>query len=305
MNIMKNMKVVLILCGVVLYLLGTAVLYTVSEYEKVIIVRLGTPVKTVDNAGLNVKLPFIDNVVRYPKMLIEYDFPTAEILTKDKKTMLVDNYSVWRIVDSKKFLETCQTLASAQARLDDIIYSVTREVLGKYNFNEIISEIKIPDPQAAQTTKAAIASLNKREEISDEITLTSKEKLLVMGIEVIDVKIRTTNLPEQNEKSVYERMRTERQQIADKYMAEGKEIATKIRSEADARKTIILAEAYSSAQSAKGAGDADAIKIYNDAYSKDKEFYFYMKSLGTIEKTTRSDDIIILSTDNSLYKIIK
>lgn len=304
MKLFKNIKVTLIIIGVVLFGIGSSILFTVSEYEKVIIIRLGKPVRTIENAGLNVKVPFIENVIRYPKMLIEYDFPTAEILTKDKKTMLVDNYSVWRITDSQKFLETCQTIPSAQARLDDIIYSVTREVLGKYNFNEIISENKAIE-EVTTLTGSAVSAQNKREEISEEITLTSKEKMELMGIEVIDVKIRTTNLPEQNEKSVYERMKTERQQIADKYMAEGKESATKIRSEADAKKTIILAEAYASAQKAKGEGDAEAAKIYNEAYSKDKEFYGYIKSLGTIEKTMRTDDILIISTDNSLYKIIK
>lgn len=262
-------------------------LYTVTEMERAVVIRLGKPVGApIETSGLKVKVPFIDKVVFFDKRLLEYDAEPKELITKDKKNLVIDNYARWRIVDPLLFLQTVQDERGAQARLDDIIYSEIRERLGQYTLLEIISL--------------------KRDEIMDIVTRESNEKVKKLGIELMDARIKRADLPKQNEENVYQRMEAERHQQAKKYRAEGQEKSLEIISGAEKDKTIILAEAYEKAEIIKGEGDAIALKIYADAYNRDPEFYKFTRTLAVYDEIFGGDSQtkIILSTDSELWRYL-
>jgi membrane protease subunit HflC len=261
--------------------------FKVSELQKAVVLRFGKPVGgEISTSGLKFKVPFIDNVVYFDKRLLDYDAEPKDLITKDKKNIVIDNYARWRIVDPLLFLQTVQDERGAQARLDDIIYSEIRERLGQYTFLDIIAF--------------------KRDEIMDIVTRESGEKTKRLGIEVIDVRIKRAELPKQNEENVYRRMEAERHQQAKKYRAEGQEKALEITSQAERERTILLAEAYEKSQSIKGEGDAKALKIYADAYNLDPEFYKFTRTLKAYDNILSGSGKtkIIMSTESEIWKIL-
>lgn len=262
-------------------------LYTVTEMERAVVIRLGRPVgEPIETSGLKFKLPFVDKVEYFDKRLLEYDSEPKELITKDKKNIVIDNYARWKIVDPLLFLQAVQDERGAQARLDDIIYSEVRERLGQYTLLEIISL--------------------KRDEIMEIVTRESGEKVKKLGIEIMDVRIKRADLPKQNEENVYKRMEAERHQQAKKYRAEGQEKSLEIISQAEKEKTIILAEAYEQSETIKGEGDAEALRIYADAYNRDPEFYKFTRTLSAYDEIFRGrgQTKIILSTDSELLKYL-
>ena len=262
-------------------------LYTVTEMERAVVIRLGRPVgEPIETSGLKFKLPFVDKVEYFDKRLLEYDSEPKELITKDKKNIVIDNYARWKIVDPLLFLQAVQDERGAQARLDDIIYSEVRERLGQYTLLEIISL--------------------KRDEIMERVTKESAEKVKKLGIEIMDVRIKRADLPKQNEENVYKRMEAERHQQAKKYRAEGQEKSLEIISQAEKEKTIILAEAYEESETIRGEGDAEALRIYADAYNRDPEFYKFTRTLSAYDEifSGRGQTKIILSTDSELLKYL-
>ena len=263
-------------------------LFQVSEVETAIVLRFGRPIgNPIQKAGLYIKAPFTDEVRRFDKRLLNYDSDPKEIITQDKKNVVMDNYARWKIVDPLLFLQTVQNISGAQARLDDIVYSELREKVAKYTFNEIIAV--------------------KREEIMQRVTESSADKAKALGIEIVDVRIKRADLPKQNEENVYQRMEAERQQQAKKYRAEGQEKLLEIKSDAERQKTVILANAYKEAELIKGEGDAEALKIYADAYNRDPEFYKFVRTLSAYEKILKGNgkNKLILSSDSDLWKILE
>ncbi len=263
-------------------------LFQVSEVETAIVLRFGRPIgNPIQKAGLYIKAPFTDEVRRFDKRLLNYDSDPKEIITQDKKNVVMDNYARWKIVDPLLFLQTVQNISGAQARLDDIVYSELREKVAKYTFNEIIAV--------------------KREEIMQRVTESSADKAKALGIEIVDVRIKRADLPKQNEENVYQRMEAERQQQAKKYRAEGQEKLLEIKSNAERQKTVILANAYKEAELIKGEGDAEALKIYADAYNRDPEFYKFVRTLSAYEKILKGNgkNKLILSSDSDLWKILE
>jgi len=262
-------------------------LYTVTEMERAVVIRLGRPVgEPIETSGLKFKLPFVDKVEYFDKRLLEYDSEPKELITKDKKNIVIDNYARWKIVDPLLFLQAVQDERGAQARLDDIIYSEVRERLGQYTLLEIISL--------------------KRDEIMERVTKESAEKVKKLGIEIMDVRIKRADLPKQNEENVYKRMEAERHQQAKKYRAEGQEKSLEIISQAEKEKTIILAEAYEESETIRGEGDAEALRIYADAYNRDPEFYKFTRTLSAYDEIFkgRGQTKVILSTDSELLKYL-
>lgn len=262
-------------------------MYQISETEQAVVLRFGKPIGgSIREAGLKFKMPFTDNVIKFDKRILEYDSAPKELITKDKKNVVVDNYAKWKIEDPLLFLQSVQNEREAQKRLDDIIYSELRQVLGKYTFLQVIS--------------------NKREEIMDITSSSSREKLEKLGIELVDVRIKRVDLPEQNEENIYKRMEAERQEQAKKYRAEGQKEALEIRSEADKEKAIELSKAYKEAQIIKGEAESEAAKIYAEAYNQDIEFYKFIRSLESYEKilTGESNDKLIIGTDSELWKYL-
>jgi membrane protease subunit HflC len=278
---------ILAIVVVLIAFIGLTSMFQVNEMEKVVVLRMGKPVgKPIEKSGLMFKMPIIDEVVKFDKRILEYDSEPKDIITLDKKNVVIDNYAKWKIDDPLLLLQTVNSVIGAQSRIDDIVYSELRQVIGQYTFLEIISV--------------------KRIEIMEKVTVSSAVKLRDLGIELLDVRMKRAELPEQNKTNIYQRMEAERSQQAKKYRAEGQEKALEVRSNAERERTGILAEAYKTSKILEGEGDAEALKIYAEAYNKDKEFYKFTRTLEAYEKllSTEAENKVILSTDSELWKVL-
>jgi len=273
---------------IVLFIIAIAAaqsLFVVDQTQQAIVIQLGKPIEGISAPGLHLKIPFIQQVIYFEKRILVYDAAPTEILTKDKKNLVVDNYTKWKIVNPLKFYKTVKNVMGAQSRLDDIVYAQLRVELGQHNLSDIVSK--------------------SRGEIMATVTKKSAGRGQDYGIEVVDVRIKRADLPEQNEKHVFDRMRAERERQAKRYRSEGKEESQKITAKADMERTIILAEAYKIAEKTKGEGDAKSIKIYADAYKKDLEFFEFTRSLEAYKKSLKSDTSLIITPDSKFLKYLK
>jgi membrane protease subunit HflC len=270
---------------VVLTILGASPFFVVDVTQTAIVIQLGKPVRTITEPGLRMKLPLVQNVVYFDKRLLDYDAVSQDVITTDKKTLLIDNFAKWRIKDPLKVYEAFQTQQGALARLDDIIYSELRVELGRHTLSEIVSKT--------------------RSELMETVTARANEKALAYGIEVEDVRIKRADLPEQNEKAVFTRMQAEREREAKRYRSEGAEEAQKIRSEAEKEREILLAEAYKTSQALMGGGDAQAFKTYSQAYKQDPDFFEFMRSMEAYTKALDKDTTLVLSPDSEFFRFLK
>jgi len=279
------MKRLIALILPVLALVGLSSIFIVDETEQVVILQLGKPVRTIIDPGFNAKLPFpFQEKIVFDDRLLEYDSPPEEILSKDKKSLIVDNYVRWKIIDPLQFLKTVQAIPTAKSRMDDIVYSELRRELGTHDMVEIITE--------------------NREDIMDVVTKASNEATLSYGISVIDVRIRRVDLPSENEESIYARMEAERKRQANKFRSEGSEEAQKIRAATDRDKTIILADAYKEAEKIRGEGDAKAVQVYARSYSSDPKVYEFVRTLDAYKKVVDDKTTLVLPSDSKLFKLL-
>ena len=277
---MKNFTIAL---GVLLTLFILSTIFTVDETEQVVILQFGKPVKTIKEPGLNFKLPAPIQVANsFENRLLQYDVPPEEILSRDKKSLIIDNYVRWRITDPLKFLKTVRAIPTAKTRLDDIVYSELRQELGNHDMFEIITE--------------------NRELIMNKVTIASNEETSKYGIEIVDVRIKRVDLPQQNEASIYARMEAERNRQTNKYRSEGEEEAQKIRAATDRDQTVIMAEAYKTSEQIRGEGEAKALDIYATSFSKDPDFYEFLRTLETYEKIIDKKTTLVLPGDSKLFK---
>lgn len=270
---------------VLLVLAAGSALFIVDQTQIALVLQLGKPVGGPRGPGLHWKIPLVQSVEVYDARLLDYDAAAREIITRDKKNLNVDNYAEWRIAKPLTFYQTVRNQMGAQARLDDIIYSQLREELGKYDLLDIVA--------------------THRSEIMKEVTARTAEAAHQFGIDVVDVRIKRADLPPENEKAVYARMRAERTRQAHLYRAEGAEVAQEIRSQSDKEKAIILAEAYKTAEEARGKGDAEATRIYAESFGQDPEFYDFTKSLGVYADSFKGGDILVLSPEGDFFKYLK
>lgn len=279
---MKRSLLVIIVLGLIVFF---TTVFIVDEREQVVILQLGKPVRTITEPGLYFKLPIpFQNAITFDDRLLEYDVAPEEVLSKDKKTLIVDNYVRWRISDPLLFLQTVQAIPNAVTRLDDIVYSELRQELGKHNMSEIIFET--------------------REEIMEIVTKASDKSTDQYGIEVVDVRIKRVDLPRENEESIYARMDAERKRQANKFRSEGEEEAQKIRALTEKDKTIILATAYKESQEIRGEGEAKALEIYANAFNKDPDFYEFTRTLEAYKKIIDEKTTLILPADSKLFKTL-
>lgn len=279
------MKKILTGIGAVLVFLGLTSIFIVDETEQVVVLQFGKPVRIITEPGLHIKVPFpIQEKNVFDNRLLEYDSPPEEILSKDKKSLIVDNYVRWKIVDPLQFLKTVQAIPTALSRMDDIVYSELRRELGTHDMVEIITE--------------------NREELMEKVTVASNKATQDYGIEVVDVRIRRVDLPSQNEESIYARMDAERKRQANKFRSEGEEEAQKIRATTDRDKTIILADSYRQAEQIRGEGDAKAVEVYADAYSADPKFYEFVRTLDAYKKIIDDKTMLVLPSDSRLFKLL-
>ena len=268
----------LIIGGVIAIVILSSSVFTVHMTQNAVVLELSKPKETITEPGLYFKIPFIQKVRYFSKQLLDNDSNPTEVITKDKKNLLVDNFTMFRIVDPLKFLETVRGERSARARLDDIVYSELRVEIGTHDLHDVVTE----------TRNAIMAKVTKEANI----------KAAEYGIEVVEVRIKRADLPPEVANSIFNRMRTERERIAMEYRSEGKEEATKIRAETDKEKTILVAQAYKQEQIVRGEGDAQATKIYADAYSKDQKFYTFMRSMEAYKKSLKTDTTLLMSEDS-------
>jgi len=271
-------KNALIIGGVIAIVILSSSMFTVHMTQNAVVLELSKPKEIITEPGLYFKIPFLQKVRYFSKQLLDNDSNPTEVITKDKKNLLVDNFTMFKIVDPLKFLETVRGERSARARLDDIIYSELRVEIGTHDLHDVVTET--------------------RDSIMAKVTNEANVKAAEYGIEVVEVRIKRTDLPPEVANSIFNRMRTERERIAMEYRSEGKEEATKIRAETDKEKTILVAQAYKEEQIVRGEGDAQATKIYADAYSKDQKFYTFMRSMEAYKKSLKTDTTLLMSEDS-------
>ncbi len=264
--------------------LASMSMFTVHITQSAVLLELQKPKETITEPGLYFKLPFIQKVRYFSKQLLDNDSPPAEVITRDKKNLLIDNFSLWRITDPLKFLETVRSVNGARARLDDIVYSELRVEIGTHDLHAAVTE--------------------SRETIMAKITKEANVKAAEYGIELADVRIKRIDLPPEIANSIFNRMRTERERIAKEYRSEGNEESTKIRATTDKEKTILIAEAYKQEQTVRGKGDAKAIKIYADALQKDPKFYAFIRSMEAYKTSLKNDTTILMTEDSDFLKFL-
>ena len=259
-------------------------IFTVHLTQTAVLLELQKPKEIITKPGLYFKIPVMQKVRFFSKQLLDNDSPPTEVITRDKKNLLIDNFSLYRITDPLKFLETVRSENGARARLDDIVYSELRVEIGTHDLHDIVTE--------------------NRETIMDKVTREANKKAAEYGIEMADVRIKRIDLPPEIANSIFNRMRTERQRIAMEYRSEGKEESTKIRAETDKEKTILIAEAYKQEQAVRGEGDGQATKIYAEAFERDPKFYSFIRSMEAYKKSLKSDTTILLSEDSEFLRFL-
>ena len=259
-------------------------MFTVHLTQTAVLLELQKPKEIITEPGLYFKIPIMQKVRYFSKQLLDNDSPPTEVITRDKKNLLIDNFSLYRITDPLKFLETVRTENGARARLDDIVYSELRVEIGTHDLHDIVTE--------------------NREAIMDKVTREANKKAAEYGIEMADVRIKRIDLPPEIANSIFNRMRTERERIAKEYRSEGNEESTKIRATTDKEKTILIAEAYKQEQTVRGKGDAKAIKVYADALQKDPKFYAFIRSMEAYKTSLKNDTTILMTEDSDFLKFL-
>jgi membrane protease subunit HflC len=283
MRSFKSSILVFLLLGAVILLQQS--LFIVQQTQQALVIQLGHPLDKVYRPGLHMKLPFIQDMVYFYARILDYDARPAEALTSDLKSMVLDNYARWKIVDPLRFYRTMRTEANAQARLDAVIYSQIRAHIGRHTLTEVVND--------------------KRTAIMDSVTEKTSQQMNEFGIKIVDVRIKRTDLPAENQRAIFDRMRAERERQATQYRSEGAEESTKIRSEADKERALILADANKKSQVLRGEGDAEAARIYADAFSKSPEFFSFQRGLEALRKSLGENTRMVLTPDSPLLQPIK
>jgi modulator of FtsH protease HflC len=263
--------------------------FTVDETRFAIVTQFGRPVRTIGQAGLQVKWPW-QSLMSFEKRLMIYNPRPSEFLTRDKKNVVADNYVCWRIADPNRFLQAVNDPVGAEMRLHDTVWAATAAALGNTDLAALVS---------TRPEEVKLAEVMKQ--VADQSRARALEQY---GIEIVDVRMKRLNLPQQNRESVFARMRAERERIAKQYRAEGEAEAMKIRAEADREKTRILSESYKEAERIRGDGDARSTRIYAQAYSRDPRFYKLVRTLEAYRKVIDPNTTAILSSDSELLRLL-
>lgn len=311
------MKIVSWIIGIIVigfFLVATGTLYILDESKQAVVTQFGKPIGgPITRPGLHVKMPFTQIVHYFEKRLLEWDGHPNEIPTKDKKYIWIDTTARWRIKDPLKFMQTVNNESSAQARLDDIIDAATRDYITSNNLLEAVrdtnnllsGEKSAGELEVAQSAEALEKINMGRDKILQSILQDASKTVPQYGIELVDVRIKRINYIEKVREKVYERMTAERKRAAEQYRSEGQGEKAKIEGLTLKELQNIRSMAYKKAEEIKGRADAEAIKIYADAYGKDPDFYSFLKTLDTYKNTIDGETVLILSTEGNYYKYLK
>jgi membrane protease subunit HflC len=258
-------------------------LFIVDQTEQALVLQFGQPLRVLRDPGLQVKKPFIQNVIFYDKRLLDFEPPPEEVIASDQKRLIVDTYARYRITNPLLFYQTVASEITARARLGALVSGSLRQVIGNVTLSALLS------PQRATIMR----------QIRDAVAGQAKP----FGIEVVDVRIRRADLPPQNSEAIFARMRSERQQQAALYRGEGAQAAKTVRANADRERTVILADAQRDAQKVRGDGDAKAIEIYANAYDQDKDFFVFYRSLQAYrDALTGNNTSFVLNPNSSFFR---
>ena len=277
---MRNNSLTIVILLLVVAVVGSQCFFTVHQTQTALVLQLGEPLNKVYEPGLHFKMPFIQNVVYFDSRVLDYEARSREAFTVDKKAIVLDNYARWKIINPLQFYRTMRTIPGAQARLDDVVYSQLRALVGAYTLTEVVS--------------------SHRAAIMKEVTNKVSALMHSYGVEVLDVRIKRTDLPPENQRAIFGRMRAERERQAKQYRSEGEEESTRIRSDADRQRAVILAEAARGAQITRGTGDAKAASVYAQSYNKAPQFYAYQRWLEAMRKSLKENSKMVLANEAPL-----
>lgn len=307
-------KVGLGLLTVAILLVVAGTFYTLEEGQQAVIVQFGRPVGTpVTEAGLHVKLPFVQDVRRFEKRLLIWDGDPNQIPTKGREFIWVDTTARWRIADAKKFLENVATEAGARSRLDDIIDSVVRDQVSASELVELVRSAswEVPEGEVLEEVPAEVREELKkevvrgREELTRTILAEARKVIPQYGIELVDVRIKRLNYVESVREKVYARMISERKRIAARFRSEGEGRSAEILGTMDKELRQIRSAAYRRAQEIRGKADAEATQIYGRAYNRNPEFYAFSRTLEAYKDGQNKNSVLILTTDSDYYRYLK
>lgn len=278
-------KVVLAIIGFVVIvggIVGSASIFTVHQTQQALILQFGNPVRVEAEPGLKFKLPFVQNVTFYDRRILDLDPPAQEIILNDQKRINVDSFVRYKITNPLEFLKTAQTDANFRQIFGGRLNAAVRSEVGKVLLGDMLS--------------------NKRDDVMGLITDQLKKQASQFGIEVIDVRIGRTDLPETTSQSVYNRMRSQRIAEAAKLRAQGAELKAKIQANADRKRTVILAEAEKDSQIQRGIGEGAQTSILNSAYGQDTDFFEFYRSMEAYSKAFGEGTTMVLSPDSDFFK---
>lgn len=304
-----------ILLGIAAFILLLCLLtgtYTVREYEQVVVTQFGRPIgNAITKPGMNFKLPFIQTANVFEKRFMEWVGDPNQLPTKDKKFIFVETYARWQITDPLQFFKRLTNERGAQSRLDDILDGETRNVVAKNNIEELVRSSN-RKPELDSITEVLGDSLATvfvgRDKMQDMILASANKQAKELGIKILDFRFKRINYVKEVQAQVYERMKSERFRIADKFRSEGQGEASKINGEKDRELKTIQSAAFKKAEEIKGKADANAASIYASAYNQSaqaKNLYGFLKSMETLEKTFSEKTSVVLSTNSEIYKYLK
>ncbi len=273
----------------ILFILGLGALgssftlFIVHQNEQALVLEFGKPKRMIDTAGLNWKIPFVESVEFFDKRILDLDTAAQEVFTSDQNRLIVDSFARYRIVDPLKYYQTVRNVQGVRSRVGDLLDSSLRRVLGSATLVEAVRD--------------------KREALMQQIKQQVNEQAANFGIEIVDVRTKRADLPPQISASIYQRMKTDREREAAEFRAQGEEQSRRIKGDADRQVTVLKAEAERDARRARGEGDAERTRITNEAFSKDPEFYQFLRSMEAYEQALKKGDTrLVISPDSAQYK---
>lgn len=274
--------IVALLAALLVVIVGYMSLFTVQQTEQTIVLQFGKPVDVVTDPGLHFKAPW-NSVINIDKRILDLENPSQEVIASDQKRLVVDAFARYRIKDALRFYQSVGSIQAANLQLTSLLNAALRRVLGEVNFITVVRD--------------------EREKLMGRIREQLDHEAGGYGIEVVDVRIRRADLPEQNSQAVYDRMKSERQREAAEFRAQGGQKAQEIRSKADRDVTVIIAEANSQAEQTRGVGDAERNRLFAEAYGKDADFFAFYRSMTAYENGLKKDDTrFLLRPDSDFFR---
>ncbi len=275
--------VILAIVAAVTAVVAASSLFTVHQARQALVLQFGEPRKVIQDPGLNLKIPFIQDVRYFDNRLLEFDAPAEEMILSDQKRLVVDAFALYRIADPLLFYQSVGTEAVARGRLGNLVNAAIRRTLGSVPLSSVVS--------------------GERADIMVTIRVSVNEEAEPLGINVVDVRMKRADLPAENSQAVFRRMQTEREREAKEFRAQGAEVGQRIRSRADREKTILLAEARKTAQISRGEGDGEAVRIFAEAFGKDIDFFAFYRSMEAYREALSSDDTtMVLSPSSEFFR---